>query len=197
MLVEDLLGGQAALEHLHLLLRLQVDLQPLLRLQQVALQRGLELLQRMEEPSPSRYQTHSSSTSSPYCIFIFNSPLNHPSANTDPRAVSTTSAPGTVGTAILPDPTELLHASRVLLAAAPPSLPQKSPQKGAVKAEALTKPGFSVHISHEGSAEGEMPFPQREHDLRLCPTSSYLSAKKLVRMENEVKFSSNGPEGRV
>lgn len=53
VLVEDLLGGQAALEHLHLLLRLQVDLQPLLRLQQVALQRGLELLQRMEEPSPS------------------------------------------------------------------------------------------------------------------------------------------------
>lgn len=51
LLAEDLLRGQAALEHLHLLLCLQVHLQPLLALLQVPLQGSLQFLQRMEKPS--------------------------------------------------------------------------------------------------------------------------------------------------
>lgn len=81
----------------------------------------------------------------------------------------------------------------------PAPCPKKSPQKGAVRAEGLTKPGFPVHISQEGCTEGEMPFPQREHDLRLCPTSSCLSAKtsqewktrsNLAQMGQRVTFGS-------
>lgn len=48
LLAEDLLRGQAALEHLHLLLCLQVHLQPLLALLQVPLQGSLQFLQDRE-----------------------------------------------------------------------------------------------------------------------------------------------------
>lgn len=42
------------------------------------------------------------------------------------------------------------------------------------------------HLPHEGSAEWEMPFPHKGHDLNLCPTSSYLQKAHRNVMQGQI-----------